>query len=104
MKTVLAVIGAVTLLFVLALFAVCNDDDNESLNGTAVSFQASHERERCYEDCGDWSGGSDGNSGGEYGGGEGGDTDQRGDHNCRNFCFYGVPYPGQPPTAYPNGM
>lgn len=91
MKSALALIGAIVVLFVLALFAVCSlGDDDESLGRVQV---ASHE---CYEDCGDFSGGSDGNTGYDGEGGQGGDTDQRGDHNCRNFCFYGVPYPGQP--------
>lgn len=45
----------------------------------------------------DCDGGSDGNSGGDYEGGRSGDTDQRGDHNCRNFCFYGIPAPGEQP-------
>lgn len=94
MKTVLAVIGAIVVLFVLAVFAVCNDDDDS--NSLRPVQLVSHERSRCYEDCGDGSGGSDGNTGYEGEGGQGGDTDQRGDHNCRNFCFYGVPYPGQP--------
>ena len=71
------------------------------LVGGAGPADAAHRRDRCrYEDCGDrygdgGSGGGQGASGGDYEGGQGGDTDQRGDHNCRNFCFYGIPAPGQ---------
>jgi hypothetical protein len=78
------------------------------LAGGAAPAQAAH-RDRCrYEDCGDrygdgGSGGGQGASGGDYEGGHGGDTDQRGDHNCRNFCFYGIPappMPGQQPKGF----
>lgn len=75
--------------------------------GIAVSCDAMFEDEDEVNDLGapalildhdDWGGGSDGNAGGEYEGGRGGsDYDGDGDGNrCRNFCFYGVPYPGQP--------
>lgn len=76
--------------------------------GIAVSCDAMFEDEDEVDDLGapalildhedDWDGGSDGNSGGEYEGGRSGDDyDGDGDGNrCRNFCFYGVPYPGQP--------
>lgn len=71
------------------------------LVGGASPAHAAH-RDRCrHEDCrgdryGDGgSGGGQGASGGDYEGGKSGDTDQRGDHNCRNFCFYGIPAPGQ---------
>lgn len=75
----------------------------------AATTQRHDERSRCYEDdCGDdWGGGSNGNSGGDYEGGRSGDNDQRGDHNCRNFCFYGIPAPGgggkdqQPQSLFP---
>jgi hypothetical protein len=89
------IIGVVVSLILFgALMAACTAliNDEDSLGPVVV---ASHEY--CYEDepCGDdWGGGSDGNSGGRYEGGRSGDNDQRGDHNCRNFCFYGVPMPG----------
>jgi hypothetical protein len=38
---------------------------------------------------------SGGPSGGYYEGGESGEMDQDGENNCRNFCFYGVPMPGE---------
>lgn len=85
------------ILFVLVIIAL--------LGGIAVSCDAMFEDEDERDDLGlvvydhdDWGGGSDGNSGGEYEGGRGGsDYDGDGDGNrCRNFCFYGVPYPGQP--------
>lgn len=98
------IVGIVIVILVLALiglFAVCTPgEDDHSLGKIQL---ASHERGRCYDeyDCGDGgedSGGDGGYSGGHqgYGGGGGrsGDNDQRGDHNCRNFCFYGVPLPG----------
>jgi hypothetical protein len=66
-----------------------------------------HRRDRCrYEDCGGdrygdgGSGGGQGASGGDYEGGKSGDDDQRGDHNCRNFCFYGIPAPGDQPKGF----
>lgn len=71
----------------------------------ATPAQANH-RDRCRYECdsGDRYGdgdGSNGNSGGDYEGGKSGDTDQRGDHNCRNFCFYGIPAPGgQQPKGF----
>jgi hypothetical protein len=60
------------------------------------------ERHHCREEC-DGGGDGNGNNGGEYEGGKSGDTDQRGDHNCRNFCFYGIPNPapgGQQPKGF----
>ena len=52
---------------------------------------------------------SEGNQGYGGGGGRSGDMEQDGDNNCRNFCFYGVPMPGEqrqqslfPPT--PEGV
>lgn len=77
---------------------------------TAGPAYASHrERDRCrYEECGDRYGDGDnsnGNTGYDGEGGKSGDTDQRGDHNCRNFCFYGIPAPGggdqQPKQLFP---
>lgn len=101
MKLVLIIVGVVFVLgaLVAGCIAVVNDDN--SLGSIRL---VSHERDRCYDDCGDdWGGGSDGNSGGDYEGGRSGDNDQRGDHNCRNFCFYGVPIPGQqqPQSLFP---
>lgn len=118
MKLVLVIVGVIFVLgaLVAGCIAVVNDEDSlgRTFNEQAVSFMvpasaarfvASHERDRCYDDCGDdWGGGSDGNSGGDYEGGRSGDNDQRGDHNCRNFCFYGVPIPGggdQPQGLFP---
>ena len=77
-------VGLVLLGFVLALAVLQLGLGREPV-GVNV---ASHE----YDD-GDYSG-----SGGRYEGGQGGeDYDGDGDGNrCRNFCFYGVPYPGQP--------
>jgi hypothetical protein len=97
-KSGLALIGAIVVLFVLALFAVCSlGDDDESLGRVQL---VSHDYECQSHDCGDdWGGGSDGNTGYGGGGGQGGDTDQRGDHNCRNFCFYGIPAPGEQPQS-----
>lgn len=103
MKSVLAVIGAIVVLFVLAMFAVCSigDDDDESLNRQAVVLGlpasppillVSHERDRCYEDCDDWGGGSDGNTGYDGEGGRSGDQGD-GDGQCRNFCNITVPSP-----------
>lgn len=80
------------------------------LVGGASPASASHrDRDRCGYECDDGgdrygdggSGGGSGASGGDYEGGHGGDTDQRGDHNCRNFCFYGIPQPGQGPGQGP---
>jgi hypothetical protein len=52
---------------------------------------AHHHGRYCQDEYDCDGGGSDGN---KYEGGRSGDNDQRGDHNCRNFCFYGVPLPG----------
>jgi hypothetical protein len=71
-------------------------DDEDEPGDVGISRVYDHD----YDD--GWGGpGSDGNSGGEYEGGRSGDDyDGDGDGNrCRNFCFYGVPYPGQPGTA-----
>lgn len=51
MKTLLAIIGALFVVFVLTMFAVCNDDPDDP-NGWARVQVASHEYEG---DC-DWSG------------------------------------------------
>lgn len=83
--------------------ALFEDEDEVNDLGITVTEQAyregdycttGHERSRCG---GGYSGGP---SGGYYEGGQGGeDYDGDGDGNrCRNFCFYGVPYPGQPGT------
>jgi hypothetical protein len=92
--------------------ALINDEDSLPVMKSRYEI-ASHDYPRCQShECGDgWGRGSDGNSGGEYEGGRSGDNDQRGDHNCRNFCFYGVPMPGEggggsggePPSEPPSG-
>lgn len=87
------VIGVIVIvLAIIGLFAVCTEDDDD-LESHRVEW-VSHDHDDGYEDDG-WGRGSDGNSGGEYEGGRGGDNDQRGDGNCRNFCVYGVPMPGE---------
>lgn len=101
MKAVLIVVGIIFVLgaLVAGCVAVVNDEDSY---GRARLAQ--HERSRCYDDgwCedegGDYQGGP---SGGRYEGGHGGsDYDGDGDGDrCRNLCFYGVPYPGQPGTS-----
>jgi hypothetical protein len=120
-KTLLAIIGALFVVFVLTMMAVCNDSDDQGWARTynkqalslevpapPASFVASHEQPRCYddgycEDDGYGRGGDGGESGGHqgYGGGggrsgdyDGGDGD--GDR-CRNICnntFPIVPSPG----------
>lgn len=79
------------------------------LVGGAGPAHAYHERDRCrYEDCDDGygRGGDGGDSGGHqgYGGGGGhGGSDYDGDGDgprCRNFCFYGIPAPGQQPKGF----
>lgn len=57
MKTILAVIGGLVVLFILTMFAVCNDDDDS--NGWARIQIASHEYDGGgYDDGGDcdWEG------------------------------------------------
>lgn len=100
MKLVAIIAGVIFLLGVLVAgcIAVVNDDDSM---GRVVLTSHRYE-DPCdeYGDCedggGDYQGGP---SGGRYEGGRGGENDQRGDHNCRNFCFYGVPLPGQQPES-----
>jgi hypothetical protein len=96
-QVVIALVVVIVFLALVGLMAVCTPGEDDHSLGRVVLV--SHDR--CdYEDCGDdWGGGSDGNSGGTYEGGQGGDTDQRGDHNCRNFCFYGLPAPGEGGTT-----
>ena len=85
-------------------FASCDalfeDDDEPGDLGAPPHTPAGAPGPRDHDYRDGWDGGSDGNSGGEYEGGRGGaDYDGDGDGNrCRNFCFYGVPYPGQPTT------
>lgn len=106
MKTIFAVIGVLAVLFVMAMFAVCDDPDDA--NSWARIQVAYHEQPRCddgYDDCGGYDdgygrGGDGGESGGHqgYGGGggrsgdyDGGDGD--GDR-CRNICNNTFPLPG----------
>ena len=104
----LAAIGLVVVLMAL-VFAVCMSSTSATQRRSLGTIQlVNHERDRCYDDCDDdgyGRGGDGGDSGGHqgYGGGGGrsGDNDQRGDHNCRNFCVY-VPPPsggGQQPQS-----
>jgi hypothetical protein len=104
----LALIILVALAVVLlAGLAVCTDaafEDEDEVNDLGMpALVVDHD---CYEygDCGgrdeygDGRGGySGGPSGGYYEGGKGGsDYDGDGDGNrCRNFCFYGIPAPGE---------
>jgi hypothetical protein len=97
---------AIGFLALIGLLAVCTPGENDHSLGR-LEF-VSHDYECQSHECGggdgdNWGGGSDGNSGGDYEGGRSGDNDQRGDHNCRNFCFYGVPLPGQqqPQSLFP---
>lgn len=103
MKAVLIVVGIVFVLgaLVAGCFAVVNDE-NSYARLELVSHRSEDPCEE-YGDCeGDYQGGP---SGGRYEGGRGGsDYDGDGDGNrCRNFCFYGVPLPGQdqPRSLFP---
>lgn len=100
MKVLAIIIGVVFLAGVLVAGCVALVNDDDSLGRVQL---VSHRYEDPCRDYGDCDGGSDGNSGGDYEGGRSGDNDQRGDHNCRNFCFYGVPLPGQgqPESLFP---
>jgi hypothetical protein len=108
-----AVILLAVLVFVMVGFlatcdALFDDEDEDNDLGSMPARALNHERDRCYDD-GDCGGGegdeygdgrggySGGPSGGYYEGGKGGsDYDGDGDGNrCRNFCFYGVPAPGE---------
>lgn len=105
MKTIFAVIGVLTVLFVMAMFAVCNDDDDPNSFGRLQLVSHEYDGGDCdwNGQCGGYEGGSEegdggysgGPSGGYYEGGKGGsDYDGDGDGNrCRNFCVY----PVQPP-------
>lgn len=105
MKVLAIVIGLIFLagVVVAGCFALVNDEDSLG----RIQLVSHHDYRG---DCDDYrgncrgnpDGGSDGNTGYDGEGGQGGDTDQRGDHNCRNFCFYGVPLPGsQPESLFP---
>lgn len=109
MKAVLVVAGIIFVLGILVAgcFAVVNDEDSYA-RVELVSHRYDEDPscgydEPCGDEGGDYQGGP---SGGRYEGGRGGsDYDGDGDGNrCRNFCFYGVPLPGQqqqslfPPT------
>ena len=88
----LKVFGAVLLAvficgaLVAGCFAAVNDEDSLGHLQMVSHDYCAADHDGC---------GSDGNSGGTYEGGESGDMDQDGENNCRNFCFYGVPIPGQ---------
>lgn len=89
------IVGAIVIvLAIIGLFAVCNDNDDP--NGLGRVQLVNHERDRCYDDCGEGGDYQGGPSGGRYEGGRGGsDYDGDGDGNrCRNFCVY----PVQPPN------
>jgi hypothetical protein len=91
-------IGLVFLAGLLVASCVALVNDEDSMGRVQL---VSHDYEcQSHDGCDDWGGsGSDGNTGYGGEGGQGGDTDQRGDHNCRNFCFYGVPLPGAEPQS-----
>lgn len=108
MKTFFAAIGVIVVLFILAMFAVCNDDPDDP-NGWARTQVAYHEQPRCYDeyDCdeggyddGYGRGGDGGESGGHqgYGGGGGRSGDYDGGEGdgdrCRNICNNTFPLPG----------
>lgn len=101
MKTFLAIVGFVVLFGIVAGACIsCDDDDHDSFRPVQL---ASHERNRCYDDCDDdWGRGSgNGNSGYDGEGGRSGDTNQRGDRNCRNVCgnTVTIPMPGETTTT-----
>lgn len=109
----LLVLIALGIVVMLGL-AFCGDalfNDEDEVNDVGLpALVVNHECDPYYEDCGYDDGGdrygdgrggySGGPSGGYYEGGKGGsDYDGDGDGDrCRNLCFYGVPYPGQPGT------
>lgn len=101
MKPLLIVVGIIFVLgaLVAGCVAVVNDEDSYGRVELVQHRSEEHRSEDpCdeYGDCeGDYQGGP---SGGRYEGGRGGsDYDGDGDGDrCRNLCFYGVPYPGQP--------
>lgn len=86
----LAAIGVLVVLMAI-FFSACFNSAGAVPAGHSLGPVELIRHESCYDDC---EGDGNGNSGGDYGGGKSGDTDQRGDHNCRNFCFYGIPAPG----------
>lgn len=95
----LAFLIAVALLVILVVgMATCSDalfkdeDERDDIGLARITLISHEECDPDWDECGR---GDQNYSGGEYEGGQGGDTDQRGDHNCRNFCFYGVPLPDQ---------
>lgn len=100
MKTILAVVGAVALLLVFGLFALCNDDEGDPDSFGTIQL-VSHDYD--YGDCGggydERSGGSgDGRGGdGRFGGGRSGDYDGGPGDDCRNACGNTiiVPTPGE---------
>lgn len=106
MKTILAIIGAIALLLILGLFALCNDDEGDPDSfGRARIVLASHDYggDDCwdYGDCGGYDerngGYGDGRGGdGRFGGGRSGDYDGGdGDGDrCRNICNNTFPMPG----------
>lgn len=106
MKSVLAIIGAITVLFVLALFAVCNDDDDgNSLGRTfkeqAVSLTVPASPARfvvSHDDGGDcdWEGncGDGSYSGGDYG------HNRRDDRNRNRGAFSPGPFDRSPVDAF----
>lgn len=91
MKTILAIIGAVALLLVLGLFALCNDDEGDP-NSYGPIRLVSHEYGGCdpyYEDCG--------RGGDEY---DQWNSDQR-NHNRRNRgAFSPGPFDDSPVDAF----
>jgi hypothetical protein len=91
----LAAIGVMVVLLAI-FFSACfsNAGAQHSLGKIQlISHHRHHDRDRDGDQYGDGDN-SNGNTGYDGEGGKSGDTDQRGDHNCRNFCFYGIPQPG----------
>jgi hypothetical protein len=91
-KTVLAIFGAIFLLIIFGVFALCNDDDPDSFGPIQL---ISHEYDG--GDC-DWEGncggydernggyGDDRGGDGRFGGGRSGDYDGGPGDDCRNAC------------------
>lgn len=92
MKSVLAIIGAITVLFILALFAVCNDNDDGNSLGR---FQLVSHEYRDGGDC-DWQGdcGDGSYSGGDYG------HNRRDDRNRNRGAFSPGPFDRSPVDAF----
>lgn len=95
-KTAAAIVAVVFLLGALVASCVAVVNDEDSLGRVEL---VSHDYCAADHDGCDRGGYSGGPSGGYYEGGESGDMDQDGENNCRNFCFYGVPVPGQQPQS-----